>query len=142
MVYPLDSPPCIGVVTTGTRDGSQSNLENQDEEIDRAENAGMVQTTELVCKASHVEVGCASHCDSETSTLVDFSLKDLQNGGSLGTSDGERETSTSEIDNIAEAQMLDADERAWDTPSLKQEFESLKAIVLAIFASRRAVRRR
>lgn len=142
MVYPLDSPPCIGVVTTGTRDGFQSNLENQDEEIDRAENAGMVQTTELVCKASHVEVGCASHCDSETSTLVDFSLKDLQNGGSLGTSDGERETSTSEIDNIAEAQMLDADERAWDTPSLKQEFESLKAIVLAIFASRRAVRRR
>lgn len=69
-----------------------------------------MQTTELVHRASYLEVGCTLQCDSEISTLVDFSSRD----GRSETSDRERETSTS--DDTTKAQMLDADERAWDSP--------------------------
>lgn len=117
MVHLLDSPSC-----------------------NVTENAGMVQVTEPAHQESRVEVGCASDCDSETSTLVDFSWKDTQHDGSTETSDHECETSILETDHATKAQMLDGDERAWDRqPTLKQEFEGLKAIVLAIF-SRRAER--
>lgn len=143
MVYLLDSPSCtcIGVAMTDMRDVFQSNLESQDE-IYVAENAGMVQATELVHQESRVEVECASDCDSETSTLVNSSWRNTQHGGSLVTSDHECEMSALETDDATEAQMLDGDERAWDgQPLLKQKFEGLKAIILAIF-SRRAERHR